>query len=70
MWGEVMDKIGEYLKEVRLTRGLTYSDVELATRIPQRYIEALEEGNYDIIPGNAYVIGFIRSYAQVFTGRQ
>ena len=64
MRGEIMDKIGEYFKEVRLTRGLTYSDVELATRIPQRYLEALEEGNYDRIPGKAYVIGFIRSYAK------
>ena len=64
MRGVKMKDIGDYLKEVRQARGFTYSDVELATRIPAKYLEAMEEGAFDKMPGQAYVIGFLRSYAK------
>ena len=58
-----MVQIGEYLKQVRTTRGYSVASVEQATRIPSKYICAVEEDRFDYLPGRAYVIGIINSYA-------
>jgi cytoskeletal protein RodZ len=52
------------LRAAREARGLSYQDVEAATRIRTRYLEALETGRYDVMPGGeAQVRGFLRRYA-------
>jgi cytoskeletal protein RodZ len=52
------------LRTAREARGLSYQDVEAATRIRARYLEALETGRYDLMPGGeAQVRGFLRRYA-------
>ena len=43
--------IGEKLKEARLKKNLTLTDVENITKIRARYIQALEEENFKILPG-------------------
>lgn len=59
-----MGSLGETLAEERRRRGRTVADVEAATRIRGRLLEALENGRYDELPSSAYVKGYIQSYAQ------
>ena len=59
-----MAAIGLLLRETREAKGLTLNDVEQATRIQSRYLEALEDEEYDRLPGEVYVRGFLRNYAR------
>ncbi|MCG8395170.1 DUF4115 domain-containing protein [Bacillus atrophaeus] len=43
---------------------MSLDDLQAATKIQKRYLTALEEGNYDIIPGSFYVRAFIKQYAE------
>lgn len=58
-----MFEIGDTLREARSRKGLTLRDVEDATKIRSRYIQALEGDDFEVIPGPAYVKGFLRTYA-------
>lgn len=58
-----MVEIGTLLKQTREKKGLTLRDVEEATKIRYKYLEALEEDNFKILPGTVYTKGFIRNYA-------
>lgn len=55
--------LGETLQRSRVARGITLEDAERVTRIPRRYLEALEQENYGILPAPVYARGFLRSYA-------
>lgn len=55
--------LGETLQRARQARGITIEDAERATRIPRRYLEALEQENYGILPAPVYARGFLRSYS-------
>jgi len=57
-------EIGNSLREARERQGLGYSEIELATKIRAKYIRALEEEDFTSIPGDAYIRGFLRSYAE------
>lgn len=56
--------IGEILREAREKRGLSLSDVEHETKIRSKYLAALESEDFKEIPGEAYVLGFLRNYAR------
>jgi cytoskeletal protein RodZ len=58
-----MFEIGGSLREARLKRGLSPADVQKAIRIRDRYLQALEEERWELLPGDAYVKGFLRTYA-------
>jgi cytoskeleton protein RodZ len=58
-----MFEIGGSLREARLKRELTPADVQKAIRIRDRYLQALEEERWEALPGDAYVKGFLRTYA-------
>jgi cytoskeleton protein RodZ len=58
-----MFEIGGSLREARLKRGLSPADVQKAIRIRDRYLQALEEERWEVLPGDAYVKGFLRTYA-------
>jgi cytoskeletal protein RodZ len=58
-----MFEIGGSLREARLKRNLTPADVQKAIRIRDRYLQALEEERWEFLPGDAYVKGFLRTYA-------
>jgi cytoskeletal protein RodZ len=58
-----MFEIGGSLREARLKRNLTPADVQKAIRIRDRYRQALEEERWELRPGDAYVKGFLRTYA-------
>lgn len=59
-----MSGIGRRLIEAREARGLTLEDVERDTRISRRYLQALEQEQFDVIPAPVYARGFLRSYSQ------
>jgi hypothetical protein len=56
-------EIGNSLREARYRQQLELSDVELATKIRARYLQALEEESFDALPAQTYVKGFLRTYA-------
>ncbi len=58
-----MSPLGETLRRARLSKGITIEDAERVTRIPRKYLEALEIENYGILPAPVYARGFLRSYA-------
>ena len=59
-----MFEIGASLREARLRRGLSAGDVERELRIRERYLRALEEEQWELLPGEAYAKGFLRTYAE------
>src|SRR6476660_7489888 len=59
-----MFAIGDSLREARTRRGLSAADVQKGIRIRERYLTALEEEHWDLLPGEAYTKGFLRTYAE------
>jgi cytoskeletal protein RodZ len=59
-----MFEIGPALREARERRGLAFGDVEAATAIRTRYIRALEDEQFHVLPGATYTKGFLRAYAE------
>ncbi len=59
-----MSELGRLLAEARVAKELSLADVEAVTRIRQKYIEALEAGNYAALPRGAVARGFLRTYAR------
>lgn len=55
--------LGDRLRAERERQGLTVKDIEKGTSIRSLYIEAIEKGEYDSLPGEVYTKGFIRNYA-------
>jgi hypothetical protein len=58
-----MFEIGSSLREARERQKLELRDVERETRIRAKYLQALEAERFDVLPGSAYVKGFLRTYA-------
>lgn len=59
-----MDQLGAIFKETREKQGKTLEDAVKETKIAKKYLIAIENENFDIFPGETYLIGFIRNYAQ------
>jgi cytoskeleton protein RodZ len=59
-----MNQLGERLREARESQGISISQAAVETRILQRYLIALEDGDYQHLPGDVYARGFIRNYAE------
>ena len=59
-----MFEIGNSLREARMRQALDLSQVELATKIRAKYIKALEDEQFEILPSGTYIKGFLRSYAE------
>lgn len=55
--------IGATLREARTRRKIDLAEVEAATKIRVRYLQAIENEEWDALPGGAYTRGFIRTYA-------
>ena len=58
-----MFEIGNSLREARLRQGLDFPEIEQATKIRGKYLRALEEEQFEVLPAQTYVKGFLRSYA-------
>ncbi|PTX55002.1 cytoskeletal protein RodZ [Melghirimyces profundicolus] len=59
MWTE----IGQQLKQARKAAGLTLEELQGLTRVSRAELRALEEGQFDRLPGPFYVRSYLRSYA-------
>jgi cytoskeleton protein RodZ len=55
--------VGRLLRDQRLARELAIDDVAARLRIRSRYLEAIEQGRFDQLPGAAYIPAFLRAYA-------
>lgn len=57
-------EIGSRLKKAREAKKLSLEDVQNVTKIQARYLDAIEKGHFDIMPGNFYIRAFIKEYAE------
>ena len=58
------DGIGVEMRAARIRIGAELSDIAQKLRISQAYLEAIEEGRFDELPGHVYVFGFLKTYAR------
>lgn len=56
--------VGYTLRQERERQNLSISDIEQGTSIRALYIEAIENGEYDKLPGKVYTKGFVKNYAK------
>ena len=59
-----MFELGNSLREARLRRGIEFAQVEQATKIRGKYLRALEDEQFEALPSQTYVKGFLRTYAE------
>jgi cytoskeleton protein RodZ len=59
-----MPEIGELLRETRMRRRIDMTEVEAATKIRAKYLRALENEEWDLLPGPTFVKTFLRTYAE------
>ena len=59
-----MPEIGETLREARMRRRIDMTEVETATKIRAKYLRALENEEWDLLPGPTFVKTFLRTYAE------
>lgn len=56
--------LGNVLAEARLQRAMTIEQVAAETRVPIRYLHAIEAERFDVIPGRIYAKGFVKAFAR------
>jgi cytoskeleton protein RodZ len=59
-----MPEIGETLREARMRRRIDMTEVESATKIRAKYLRALENEEWDLLPGPTFVKSFLRTYSE------
>jgi cytoskeleton protein RodZ len=57
-----VDDIGSTLREARIRARVDISEVEAATKIRAKYLRALENEEWDLLPGPVYIRSFLRTY--------
>src|SRR3712207_40700 len=57
-------EIGTSLREARLRQGLDLGRIESDTKIRAKYLQALEDERFDLLPAETYAKGFLRAYAE------
>lgn len=61
----MVENFGLYLKHERELRGVPLEEIAESTKIHIRFLEALENGDFDLLPGEVFIKGYIRSYARM-----
>ncbi len=59
-----MESLGQKLRETREQHNFSVEQVARDTHISKQYLEALEQEDFSMIPGETYIIGFLRNYAE------
>jgi len=59
-----MFEIGTTLRDARVRRDISLQRAEDDTKIRVKYIQAMENEDFDVLPGGTYVKGFLRTYAE------
>jgi len=62
--GEVMKRLGEFLRGERQARGISLQQISADTRISMKMLQAIEEGDGEQLPAPVLIKGFLRAYAQ------
>lgn len=57
-------EIGSTLRNAREAKGISLEAAEEHTKIRRKYLEAMENENFDVLPGRVYVRGFLKNYAR------
>lgn len=55
--------IGDKLRQARLNKNISIDELQQKTKIQKRYLEAIEQGKFDLLPGEYYIRTFLRQYA-------
>ena len=61
----MVENFGSYLKHERELRGVPLEEISGATKIHIRFLQALEDNQFDELPGEVFIKGYIRSYANI-----
>jgi cytoskeletal protein RodZ len=59
-----MDTVGQLLRRLRESKGMSLEEVSRATRVPITSVERIEADRFDELPGEVFVRGFLKSYAR------
>ena len=59
-----IESIGSSLKKARERKAMSLAEVSRVTRIPASTLESIEGDRFDDLPGEVFVRGFLKSYAQ------
>jgi len=59
-----MDTVGQLLRHLRESKGMSLEEVSRATRVPMSSVERIEADRFDELPGEVFVRGFLKSYAR------
>lgn len=60
-----MSELGNKLRDARIQKGYTLNTLQQMTKIQKKYLIAIEEGNFDEMPGNFYARAFVKQYADM-----
>jgi curved DNA-binding protein CbpA len=60
------DVSGKFLKDIREKRGLTVDDVSRITKIPSKFLRAIEEDDLKKMPARVYCQGFVKNLASLY----
>jgi cytoskeleton protein RodZ len=67
--GHFEETVGGDLRMARMNRGLGVDDIAARLKIKPQHVRAIEESDFDALPGKTYAIGFVRSYAEIMEAR-
>lgn len=56
--------VGEYLKKERETKNIPLDQIADITKISLRHLSAIEDGQFDLLPGKIYTKGFLKAYSK------
>jgi transcriptional regulator with XRE-family HTH domain len=59
-----MNQLGPIFKQARTESGKSLDDAVKETKIAKKYLVAIENENFDVFPGETYLLGFLRNYSQ------
>lgn len=59
-----MSELGEQLKRAREEKNISLDEIQAVTKIQKRYLQAIENGDFEKLPGSFYTKAFIKSYAE------
>lgn len=59
-----MKTVGSILKEARIAKNLTLEDVEKVTKIRAKFLDAIEQDAYQLLPSPIYAKGFVKNYGE------
>ena len=59
-----MESVGQYLRERRCAMGMSVQELARTTRVPAASLERIEADQFDELPGEVFVRGFLKSYAR------